>query len=121
VIQVAPFLCASSLANDTHATMVPAKLKHLSTNHTHVSSENADYFKWRLKSKNKLCKAFVSKVTVSVKAQEGSYLVAELIAQKKESQTAGENLIMPACKIIVVKCWDKMRYEKLKMFHFQTV
>jgi hypothetical protein len=104
VIQVAPFLCASSVANDTHATMAPAKLKrHLTTNHTHVTSENADYFKWRLKSKNKQIKAFVSKVTVNVKAQEASYLVAELIAQKRESQTVGENLIMPACKIIVGK------------------
>jgi hypothetical protein len=46
---------------------------------------------------------FVKKVTFSEKAQEASYLVAELIAQKRKSHTVGENLIMPACKIIVSK------------------
>jgi hypothetical protein len=37
-----------------------------------------------LESQNKQSKAFVSKVTVSEKAQEASYLVAELIAQKRK-------------------------------------
>jgi hypothetical protein len=48
-------------------------------------------------------KAFVKKVTFSEKAQEASYLVAELIAQKRKRHTVGENLVMPACKIIVSK------------------
>jgi hypothetical protein len=90
--------------------MAPATLKrHLTTNHSHMTSKSAE-------SQNKQSKAFVSKVTVSEKAQEASYLVAELIAQKRKSHIVGENLITPAC----VKCWDKMRNKKLKMFHFQT-
>jgi hypothetical protein len=54
-----------------------------------------------LESQNKQSKAFVSKLTVGEKAQEASYLVAELIAQKRKSHTVGENLIIPACKIVV--------------------
>jgi hypothetical protein len=42
--------------------------------------------------------AFVSKVTFSEKAQEASYLEAELIAQKRHA--GDENLTMPLCKII---------------------
>jgi hypothetical protein len=84
--------------------MAPAKLKrHLTTNHSHMISKSADYFKRLLESQNKQSKAFVSTVTVGEKAQEASYLVAELIPQKMKSHTVGENLIMPACKIIVGK------------------
>jgi hypothetical protein len=56
-----------------------------------------------LASQNKHSKAFVSKVTVSDKAQETSYLVAELIAQKRKSHTIGKNQIMLTRKIIVGK------------------
>jgi hypothetical protein len=52
---------------------------------------------------SKLSKAFVSKVTVSEKALEASYLVAELVAQKRKSHTGDENLTMSACKIRVAK------------------
>jgi hypothetical protein len=63
--------------------MAPAKLKqHLTTNHSHMTSKSADYFTWLLESQNKQSKAFVSKVTVSEKAQEASYLVAELLPIK---------------------------------------
>ncbi len=37
----------------------------------------------------------------SDKAQEASYLMAELVAKRMKSHTFAENLIMPACKIIV--------------------
>jgi hypothetical protein len=84
--------------------MAPAKLKRrLTTNHSHETSKIADYFKRLLEYRNKRSKAFISKVTVSEKAQEESYLVAELIVQKRESYTVGENLIMPARKIILGK------------------
>jgi hypothetical protein len=63
---------------------------------------------------SKQSKAFVSEVTVSEKAQEASYLVAELDAQKRKRHTGGENLTMPACKIRVAKCCDKMQYDNLK-------
>jgi hypothetical protein len=84
--------------------MAPAELKQpLITNHSHMTSKGADYFKRLLESQNKQHKAFVSKVTVSEKAQEASYLVAELTAQKRKSYTLGENLIKPACKLTVGK------------------
>jgi hypothetical protein len=57
------------------------------TLHIHLTSKCADYFKRLLESQNKQSKAFVKKVTFSEKAQEASYLVAELIAQKKESRS----------------------------------
>ncbi len=44
---------------------------------------------------------FLKKVTISDKAQEASYLVAELVAKKMKSHTILESPIMPACKIIV--------------------
>jgi hypothetical protein len=54
---------------------------------------------WNLKQR----KAFVSKVTVTEKAQQASCLVSKLNSQKRKSHTFDENLIMPACKIIVGK------------------
>jgi hypothetical protein len=56
-----------------------------------------------LESPYKQSKAFVSQLTISEKAQEANYLVAELTAQKSKSHTVGENLIIPACKIKVGK------------------
>jgi hypothetical protein len=35
------------------------------------------------------------------KAQEASYLVAQLVAQKKKSHVIAESIIMPACKMMV--------------------
>jgi hypothetical protein len=56
---------------------------------------------WNLKTNR--VKLLLKKVTFSEKAQEVSYLVAGLIAQKRKSHTVGENLIIPACNIIVSK------------------
>jgi hypothetical protein len=99
--------------------MVPQKLKqHLTRNNSHMTSKNADYFKLLLESQNKKSKPFVSKVTDSENAQEASYLVAELNAQNGKSHIVGENLVMPASKIVVGKM---LKYEKFKMFYFQTV
>ena len=92
-------VCGKKLAN---TAMVPAKLKrHFSTNHSHLSNKTVDYFRRLLDSQQKERKAFKRKVTISDKAQEASYLVAELVAKKMKSHTIAESLIMPACKIIV--------------------
>lgn len=94
-------VCWKRFAN---STMVPSKMrKHLETMHSYVAKKDAAYFKQLLKSKGKQRQSFVGRFTVSEKAQKASYLVAELIAQKKESYTIGVDLIMPACKIIVGK------------------
>jgi hypothetical protein len=84
--------------------MAPAKLKrYVTTNHSHITSKSADYFKRLLESQNKESKAFANKVKASGKDQEENYLAAELIAQKRKCSTVGENLIKPACNIIVGK------------------
>ncbi|KAJ4924388.1 hypothetical protein JOQ06_000628, partial [Pogonophryne albipinna] len=60
-----------------------------------------EYFQ-RLKSQNeKQSQRMLSSLRVSDKAQEASYLVAELIAKAKKAHTIVENLILPACKEIV--------------------
>jgi hypothetical protein len=76
----------------------------------------ADYLKWLLESQNKQSQAFFSKVAVSEKARESSYIVAELIAQKRKSHTVGENLIMPACKIIVSKMLGRDAVREIENF-----
>jgi hypothetical protein len=69
--------------------MAPGKLKrHLPTDHSHVTSKSADYFKRLFGSQNRV-KVLLSRVTVSEKAQEASYLVAEVNAQKRKSHTVG--------------------------------
>jgi flagella basal body P-ring formation protein FlgA len=114
VIQVVLFHCASSVAK---ATMAPAKLKrHLNTNHSHTTSKSADYFKRLLASQNKHSQAFVSKVPVSEKAQEASYLVGEFIAQKRKSHTVDENLMKPGSKITVGKMLGQDAVREIENF-----
>jgi hypothetical protein len=60
-----------------------------------------------LESQSKQNHAFVGIVTAKEKAQEASYLVTELTAQKRKSNTAGENLIMPPHKTIVGKMLEQ--------------
>ena len=65
--------------------MIPSKLKrHFTTNHSHLLHKTTDYFK-RLKSQVQQSRVFEKKVTISEKAQEASYSVAELVAQKKKN------------------------------------
>ena len=88
--------------NLANTAMVPAKLKrHFSTNHSHLSNKTVNYFQRLLDSQQKQRKVFKRKVIISDKAQEASYLVAELVAKKMKSHTIAASLIMPACKIIV--------------------
>lgn len=92
-------VCGKKLAN---TAMVPIKLKrHFTSNHSNLSKKNVDYFQRLLKSQNNQSRVFEKTVTVSDKAQEASYLVAELVAKNMKSHTIAETLIMPACKIIV--------------------
>ena len=61
-----------------NTAMVPSKLKrHFTTNHSHLLHKTTDYFKRLLESQVQQSKVFEKKVTVSEKAKEASYLVAE--------------------------------------------
>jgi hypothetical protein len=82
--KLARFHCALFAGKKLSITaMVPAKLsRHFTINHSHLSNKRSDSFQRLLDLQNKQCKVFEKKVTVSGMAQEASYLVAELIAQK---------------------------------------
>uniref|UniRef100_A0A8C2KQG9 DUF4371 domain-containing protein n=1 Tax=Cyprinus carpio TaxID=7962 RepID=A0A8C2KQG9_CYPCA len=79
-----------------------SKLKrHLDTKHHGLSSKDIEYFK-RLKAQNvKQNQQMMSCVRVSEKAQEASFLVAELTVKSKKPHNIAESLILPACKKIV--------------------
>jgi hypothetical protein len=95
-------LCIVCGEKVTNTAMAAAKLnRHFTTNHGHLSNKTIDYFQRLSDSQGKQRKVLVKKVTTSEKAQEASYLVAELVAQKMKSHTIDESLIMPACKLIV--------------------
>ena len=80
--------------------MAPAILKkHFTTNH----SDTNFLFKGLLESQKKQNTSVLSNVNVSEKTLEASYLVAEIIAQKRKRHSVGENITLPACIIIVSK------------------
>ncbi len=83
-------VCGKNLAN---TAMAPVKSKrHFTTNHSHLKT--VEYFRRLFDSQQKQRKFCEKKVTISDKAQEASYLVAELVAKKMKSQTIAESLII---------------------------
>ena len=76
---------------------------HFTTNYIHIKNKSVGYFKRLLESQMKQSTAILSNVSESEKALESSYLIAEIITQKRKSHSVGENLILPGCKIIVGK------------------
>ncbi len=99
------FLCALFERKSSPAQLwpQPSKKRHFTTNHIHLSNNIVDYFRKLLDSHQEQRKIFVKNVTISDKEQEASYLMVELVAKKMKSHTIAENLIMPACQIIVRK------------------
>nr|XP_027201527.1 zinc finger BED domain-containing protein 5-like [Dermatophagoides pteronyssinus] len=92
-------ICDCKLSN---SCLVPSKLKrHLMTNHPSIASKDETYFKKCLSMKGKQVKAFEKHVCVSEKAQLVSYLIAELVAKKFKPHNLAEEIIYPACNIIV--------------------
>ena len=92
-------VCGKTLVN---AAMFPAKLqRHFTTKHSQLLNKDIDYFQRLLKSNGKACTTFEKKVTVTNKAQEVRYMIAELVAKQMKSHNIAESLILPACKIIL--------------------
>ena len=84
--------------------MAPARLeRHFTTNHIYMKNKSAGYFYRLLESQKKQNITSLINVSVSGKALEASYFVAEIIAQKRKDHTFGQNLILPACKLLVGK------------------
>jgi hypothetical protein len=80
--------------------MVPAKLsRHFATKHSPYKIKKLIIFNdcWFTKQNRKI----FEKRVISEEAEEASYSVAELIAQRMKSHTAAEGLVMPACTVIV--------------------
>ena len=82
--------------------MVPSKLKrHFLSKHSQLTDKPLEYFKRLLMEHEQQVSTFVKMVKISNKAQEASYLVAELIAKQMKPHTIAETLILPACNILV--------------------
>lgn len=92
-------ICSEQLSNEA---MVPSKLKrHLVTKHAFAAKKPVEYFKRLLLNQSAQASTFTKLSSVSEKAQEASYVVAELIAKKMKSHTTAESIILPACCEIV--------------------
>jgi hypothetical protein len=57
--------------------------RHFTTKHQSLQNKQIDYFQRLLDSKKLQSKQFVRSVKISDKAQEASFRIAQLIAQKK--------------------------------------
>jgi hypothetical protein len=98
-------VCGDKLAN---TSMAPVKLKrHFSTKHQTLSRKNIDYFKRLLHEQENQASKFEKQVKVSEKAQEASFLIAELVAKTMKPHTIAESLILPACQTIVRTLFGK--------------
>ncbi|XP_063785805.1 zinc finger BED domain-containing protein 5-like [Pseudophryne corroboree] len=107
-------VCGEKLANQA---MVPSKLKrHLHTKHSHLCKKPIEYFNRLLAEQKRQAKQWAKITTVSDKAQEASYAVAEIVAKKMKSHTIAESVILPACcKIVNIMFGEKYEQEILKI------
>lgn len=92
-------VCGEILSNES---MAPSKLKrHLATKHPGESHKGSSYFSRLEKGLEKAATRMLKRVTATDAALEASFKIAELIAQKMKPHTIAEELIGPACDIIV--------------------
>jgi hypothetical protein len=75
--------CGEKLANQA---MVPSKLKkHLHTKHSHLCEKLTEYFKRLIADQTRHAKQGTKIAIISDKAQEPSYVVAEIVTKKLKS------------------------------------
>ena len=102
--------------------MVLSKLnKHFTAKHGHLSDKPRIYFERILAEKKQQSQTFTRVFKVSAKAQEASYLVAEIIAKNSRPYTEAESISFPTCSAIVkTMLGDRLR-KKLKRFFCQII
>ena len=99
-------MCGTKLANEA---MVPSKLKrHLNSQLFTLKEELTAFFS-RLQDQHAKQTRFMNDYTsMSYKGVEASFLVSELIAQRKQPHTIAESLVVPCCREIN-KCTEYVR------------
>ena len=102
-------VCGNKLSNES---MVPNKLKHYFTSkHSHLSEKPVEYFIQLSKSLKKQSTTFTKRMKTSQKAQEASYLVAQIIAKNKKPHITAETTVLQSyCAIVrtmLVLNWKK--------------
>ncbi|XP_066965643.1 protein FAM200C-like [Macrobrachium rosenbergii] len=107
-------VCLVSGASLSNEAMVPSKLKrHLNSRHPFVSQWDMAYFSRLLEGLSKAATKMVNKVSVADTTLEASFRVSELIAKKMKPHTTGEEIIGPACNIIVETMLGKEAQEQI--------
>ena len=106
-------VCGDKLGNES---MVPNKLKrHFTSKYGHLSEKPVEYFIQLSNSIKNQSTAFTKRMKTSDKAQEASYLVAQIIAKNKELHTNAETTIMQSyCAIVRTIFGSKLEREVSK-------
>ena len=95
--------------------MVLSKLnRHFTVKHGHLSDKPRKYFERTLVERKQQSQAFTRVFKVSTKAQEASYLKAEIIAKNSRPHTEVESIIFPACRTIVKTMLGDKAEEEIK-------
>ena len=102
--------------------MVLSKLnRHFTAKHGHLSDKPRIYFERILAERKQQSQVFTKVFKVSTKAQEASYLVAEIIAKNSRPHTEAESIIFPACSAIVKTMLGDKAKEEIKKFPCQII
>ena len=112
-------MCGTKLANEA---MVPSKLKrHLVSQHSTLKEKTTTFFTRLLDRHTKQARLMSDYTSMSDKCQEASFVVSQVIAQRKQPHTVAENLVVPCCREIVRIMLGKMLQKKFKKFRFLTI
>ena len=92
-------VCGTKLANEA---VVPSKLKrHLVSQHSTLKEKTTTFFTRLLDRHTKQARLMSDYTSMSDKCQEASFVVSQVIAQRKQPHTVAENLVVPCCREIV--------------------
>ena len=89
-------LCGTKLANKV---MVLGKLKrHLDSQHFTLKEKSTAFFSLLLNQHAKQTRLISDYTSISYKSLEASFLVFQLIAQRKQPHTIAKSLVVPCCR-----------------------